>query len=97
MYDALETGVMRADMWRYTALYLYGGVYADLDIQCFKPFAPLLRGVSTLLSYKAGANFSRGASNSLFGSLSNAVFASELLCGRAAPRRVDGAGRERNV
>lgn len=28
VYDALETGVQRSDMWRYAALYLYGGVYA---------------------------------------------------------------------
>ena len=32
VYDALETGVQRADMWRYSALYLYGGVYADVDV-----------------------------------------------------------------
>ena len=32
VYDALETGVQKADMWRYSALYLYGGVYADVDV-----------------------------------------------------------------
>ena len=32
VYDALETSVQRADMWRYSALYLYGGVYADVDV-----------------------------------------------------------------
>jgi len=32
VYDALETGVQRADMWRYAVLYLYGGVYADVDV-----------------------------------------------------------------
>ena len=44
-------------------------MYADLDIECFRPFAPLLGpGTSLLLSYKQGANFSRGACNSIFGS-----------------------------
>ena len=42
MYDALETGVMRADMWRYTALYLYGGVYADVDIVAKPPIVELV-------------------------------------------------------
>ena len=32
---------MRADMWRYTALYLYGGVYADVDIVA-KPIVELV-------------------------------------------------------
>ena len=32
VYDALETGVQKADMWRYSALFLYGGVYADVDV-----------------------------------------------------------------
>jgi hypothetical protein len=32
VYDALETGVQRSDMWRYAVLYLYGGVYADVDV-----------------------------------------------------------------
>ena len=73
-YDAYPTPIQRADVARYFLIYTYGGVYADLDIQCFKPFAPLLRGVSTLLSYKAGANFSRGASNSLFGSTAGHPF-----------------------
>ena len=32
VYDNLELGVQRSDMWRYAALYLYGGVYADIDV-----------------------------------------------------------------
>ena len=46
VYDALETGVQRSDMWRYTALYLYGGVYADKDVEAKPPMATLLNSLS---------------------------------------------------
>ena len=49
-------------------------MYADLDIECFRPFAPLLPDASVLLSYKQGSNFSRGASNSIFGSAAHHPF-----------------------
>ena len=45
VYDALETGVQRSDMWRYTALYLYGGVYADVDVVAKPPMAELLNSL----------------------------------------------------
>ena len=49
-------------------------MYADLDIECFRPFEPLLPDASVLLSYKQGSNFSRGASNSIFGSAAHHPF-----------------------
>ena len=67
-YDAYESPIQRADVARYAIAHAHGGVYADLDTECFKPFAPLVRGSSLLLSYKLGANFSRGACNSIFAS-----------------------------
>ena len=45
VYDALETGVQRSDMWRYTALYLHGGVYADVDVVAKPPMADLLNSL----------------------------------------------------
>lgn len=68
MYDAYESPIQRADVARYLVAHAHGGIYADLDTECFGPFAPLVRGASLLLSYKAGGNFSRGACNSIFGS-----------------------------
>lgn len=34
MYSALPIGVMRADVWRVAVIYVYGGIYADLDTEC---------------------------------------------------------------
>ena len=33
-YDAIEAGAFKADLWRYCALYVHGGVYVDLDTMC---------------------------------------------------------------
>jgi len=68
MYDGYASPIQRADVARYVIAHARGGVYADLDTQCFKPFGPLLEGASLVLSYKAGNNFSRGACNSVFAS-----------------------------
>lgn len=37
MYCSLPLGVMRADVWRVCVVYIYGGVYADVDTRCLKP------------------------------------------------------------
>lgn len=42
-YEALPPGAFRADLWRYCALYLYGGVYADVDTLCCCPLSNLIR------------------------------------------------------
>lgn len=36
--------ISRVDLARYLILHQYGGVYADLDEECLKPFDPLLEG-----------------------------------------------------
>jgi len=43
VYDALETSVQRADVWRYAILWLDGGVYADIDVYAYPPIAELAR------------------------------------------------------
>lgn len=43
-YEAFPRGIMRADFARFLYLYLWGGVYADLDYACLKPFADLIDG-----------------------------------------------------
>jgi len=42
-YAALTGGVARADFARYALLYQYGGVYADMDFECKRPFERLLK------------------------------------------------------
>lgn len=37
IFDSFPVGVMRGDLWRYMIIYIYGGVYADLDTHCKEP------------------------------------------------------------
>ena len=37
-YDAYDKNIKRVDAVRYFYLYEYGGLYADLDFECLKPF-----------------------------------------------------------
>lgn len=41
-YDSYDVEIKRADAIRYMYLYTYGGIYADLDFECLKPFDSLL-------------------------------------------------------
>ena len=41
-YDRFSYGIQRADAIRYLLLYHFGGVYADLDIECLRAVHPLL-------------------------------------------------------
>jgi len=34
MYTSLPIGVMKSDIWRIAVVYIYGGIYADLDTEC---------------------------------------------------------------
>uniref|UniRef100_A0A7S0PUT1 Alpha 1,4-glycosyltransferase domain-containing protein n=1 Tax=Coccolithus braarudii TaxID=221442 RepID=A0A7S0PUT1_9EUKA len=67
-YDAYASYIQRSDAARYFIVYHYGGVYADLDIECFRPFAPVLAGHRVVFSYKQGTNMSRGLVNAIFAS-----------------------------
>ena len=37
IFNSYPVGVMRGDLWRYMVIYIYGGVYADIDTICNKP------------------------------------------------------------
>ena len=67
-YDAYPSYIQRSDAARYFIVYHHGGVYADLDIECSKPFAPVLASHRAVFSYKVGTNMSRGLVNALFAS-----------------------------
>jgi mannosyltransferase OCH1-like enzyme len=41
-YDSYDVEIKRADAIRYMFLYTYGGIYADMDFECLKPFDSLL-------------------------------------------------------
>jgi glycosyltransferase involved in cell wall biosynthesis len=40
-YDGYPTAIQRTDLFRVTAVYLFGGVYLDLDMDCQAPLAQL--------------------------------------------------------
>jgi len=68
LYQAYPSPIQRADAARYLLAHKHGGVYFDLDYECFAPLEPLVAGASLVLSYKEGSDFAKGASNSVFGS-----------------------------
>ena len=41
-YDSYEQNIKRVDAVRYFYLYTYGGIYADMDFECLKPFDNIL-------------------------------------------------------
>jgi hypothetical protein len=43
-FDAFTYAIQRADAIRYLVLHHFGGLYADLDVECLRPFDDLLRG-----------------------------------------------------
>jgi hypothetical protein len=49
MFDGLDTTNMKFDVWRYTKLYLEGGIYADVDVEP-------LEGVQRLASLAESSN-----------------------------------------
>jgi hypothetical protein len=44
-YLSYPEGILRADIWRVLVLYKYGGVYADIDVECVKPICELMTRV----------------------------------------------------
>lgn len=44
-YLSYPPGILRADIWRVLVLYRYGGVYADIDVECLRPLEELLAAV----------------------------------------------------
>lgn len=49
IYDGYPVHIMRVDAVRCFILHHYGGVYADLDMECLKPLDPFLEGKQLVL------------------------------------------------
>ena len=49
VYDGYAKTIMRVDAIRYFFLYHFGGVYADLDLECLRPIEPLLENKQVLI------------------------------------------------
>lgn len=37
-YQRFQSGIQKADFFRYLVVYQHGGLYADMDMECYKPF-----------------------------------------------------------
>jgi inositol phosphorylceramide mannosyltransferase catalytic subunit len=44
LYDDCASAVQRADIFRYLVVAVSGGIYADIDMECYKNVEPLLAG-----------------------------------------------------
>lgn len=42
IYNRLKPGALKADLWRYCVLYIYGGFYVDIDTECFSSLDNLI-------------------------------------------------------
>ena len=51
-YDAYPTAIQRTDLFRVAAVYMHGGVYLDLDMDCLVPLAPLASHACVLAEEK---------------------------------------------
>lgn len=51
-YDGYSYNIQRADVIRYCVLHTYGGVYADLDMECLQPIEPLLAKHTFVVGYE---------------------------------------------
>lgn len=56
IYDAYPNPIMRADAARYLLLDHFGGVYADLDMECLRPMDSLLEGERLLIPLEPEAH-----------------------------------------
>jgi len=56
LYRGYPYPIQRVDMIRYLILHRHGGVYADLDLECFRSIEDLLNGHTCLLSVESEAH-----------------------------------------
>jgi mannosyltransferase OCH1-like enzyme len=77
-YDAFPYDIMRADAARYCFLYLYGGIYMDLDFEVQQDLSELFRG-SCEVYLVASGNVSSVYTNSFMASQPRSKFWLEVI------------------
>jgi hypothetical protein len=86
--DPRYTVVVKSDVLRYELLRVYGGVYVDTDVECLRPFDPLLGD-----SFFCGRESGSALCPSVMGSVPGHPMCEALV--RAALQRLREAGPER--
>ena len=78
VFDNYPSPIMRADAVRYFILFHFGGVYADLDMECCRSVSPLLAGRPLVLGLEPDAHLSTplARERSLTRIIGNALMAS---------------------
>lgn len=79
IYEGYADPIMRADAARYFLLFHFGGVYADLDYECLRPFDDLLAGRRLVVGLEPAAHMELPLTKAtgLRRMLCNALMASE--------------------
>ena len=49
VYKHLQSGAFKADLWRYCILYIYGGVYVDIDTLCMRTLDDFIKNDTELM------------------------------------------------
>ena len=73
IYDSYSAEIYRADAVRYFFLYVYGGLYADMDVECLRALDDVLQGDDIILGRM-------GADPKHPHSIPNAIMASKARC-----------------
>jgi hypothetical protein len=62
-YSRIIPGALKADFWRYCVLYVYGGVYADLDTLCMNSLDPFIDNYEFVTVVDLNTNMREGCHN----------------------------------
>lgn len=84
IYDSYRVGICRVDALRYFYLYIFGGIYSDLDTECLRPLDDVLHLGDVVLG-RMGSNprFSHSVPNAIMASTPKQEFwllVIQLLC-----------------
>lgn len=85
IWNGLPYHIQKCDLARYIILYLYGGIYIDLDFVCYKNLSPLCNNILLLVNEPSENNFyyngkwNKKISNGFMGSSKKFNFWIELL------------------
>ena len=77
IYKSYNVNVLRATLWRYMCLYIYGGLYSDIDMVCKKPIETWLDLDLDFAVSKEPEN--DGLTQMLFASCPGSIFLKNIL------------------
>lgn len=79
LYERLPLPILRADLFRYLVVYRTGGIYADVDMECFKSFDQFFSFDDAVFSveFELDSNAQRDCNFRHPYQIANCIFASE--------------------